>query len=169
MIVNVLEKDVSILRELAMETFADTFGESIKDEDLQTYFATDLSLDTLSLELRNPESQYYFILVDHQPVGFVKVNQGSAQTEQELDNAFEIQRLYVKKGYQGLGLGKKLFEFALDLAKASGCDWVWLGVWEHNYKAQAFYTKYGFEKFSQHEFITGETVDIDWLLRRPLK
>ncbi|MBF1701317.1 MAG: GNAT family N-acetyltransferase, partial [Streptococcus sanguinis] len=32
-----------------------------------------------------------------------------------------------------------------------------------------FYSKYGFEKFSQHDYITGETVDTDWLLRKKLK
>ncbi|MGT2925723.1 GNAT family N-acetyltransferase [Streptococcus cuniculipharyngis] len=168
MIVKISEKDVATLRELAMETYVDTFGQSIKEEDLQTYFATTLSMDNLAAELANPNSQYYFIKQDDEPVGFVKVNQGSAQTEQELENAFEIQRLYIKKDYQGLGLGKKIFEFALDLANKSTCDWVWLGVWEHNYKAQAFYAKYGFEKFGQHEFITGDTVDTDWLLRKPI-
>lgn len=160
---------VEALRDLAMQTYRETFGASIKEADIVDYFATDLSLATLSQELANPESQHYFLNLDNQPVGFIKVNQGLAQTEQELPNAFEIQRIYVKKAYQGQGLGKILFEFALDLAEKSECDWVWLGGWEHNYKAQAFYAKYGFEKFGQHEFVTGETVDIDWLLRRRIK
>lgn len=166
MIVKILEKDVATLRELAVETFIETFGQENKEEDLQAYFATDLSLETLSKELANPESQHYFLLLNDLPIGFLKVNQGSAQTEQELANAFEVQRIYIKKEYQGNGLGKQLFEFALDLAERSGCDWVWLGVWEHNLKAQAFYAKYGFEKFSQHQFLVGDKVDTDWLLRK---
>ena len=78
----------------------------------------------------------------------------------ELEDAFEIQRLYVLQKFQGFGFGKQLFEFALELAT---------GVWEHNTKAQAFYNRYGFEKFSQHHFMVGQKVDTDWLLRKKLR
>ena len=101
--------------------------------------------------------------------GFLKVNWGNAQTERELENAFEIQRLYVLQTYQGFGLGKQLFEFALEHAEKNGFSWAWLGVWEHNTKAQAFYNRYGFEKFSQHHFMVGQKVDTDWLLRKKLR
>lgn len=63
---------------------------------------------------------------------------------------------------------KALFEFALQEAKKAGFIWAWLGVWEKNIRAQQFYFKYGFERFSQHEYVTGETVDIDWLLKKQL-
>ena len=86
----------------------------------------------------NEESRYFFILVDGEKAGFLKTNVGSAQTEQHLDNAFEIQRIYISQAFQGMGLGKKLFEFALQEARDLGCDWVWLGVWERNFKAQIF-------------------------------
>lgn len=82
-----------------------------------------------------------------------------------MENSFEVQRIYVRKDCQGAGYGREMFDFALDLARQRGFDWVWLGVWEHNYKAQDFYFNYGFEKFSEHQFITGETVDTDWMLR----
>ena len=54
----------------------------------------------------------FFILVDGEKAGFLKTNVGSAQTEQHLDNAFEIQRIYISQAFQGMGLGKQLFEFA---------------------------------------------------------
>ena len=87
----------------------------------------------------------------------------------ELEGAFEIQRLYVLQKFQGFGLGKQLFEFALELATKNSFSWAWLGVWEHNTKAQAFYNRYGFEKFSQHHFMVGQKVDTDWLLRKKLR
>ena len=62
-----------------------------------------------------------------------------------------------------------MFEFALELAEKNGFPWAWLGVWEHNTKAQVFYNRYGFEKFSQHHFIVGQKVDTDWLLRKKLR
>ena len=61
-----------------------------------------------------------------------------------------------QSAFQGMGLGKRLFEFALQEARDLGCDWAWLGVWERNFKAQIFYDKYGFEKFAEHDFPVGD-------------
>ena len=58
---------------------------------------------------------------------------------------------------------------ALERANELGFTWAWLGVWEHNTKAQALYKKYGFEKFSEHQFAVGDKVDTDWLMRKYLK
>ncbi len=168
-IVSIGSHQVELLREVAIETYQSTFGPYMNQEDLKTYFNSDLSLARLKKELENPDSQHYFLLVGEEIAGFLKLNQGLAQTEQELPNAFEIQRIYLKQAYQGLGFGKILFDFAMEKALASNCDWVWLGVWEHNIRAQAFYQKYGFERFGQHEFVTGNKIDTDWLLRKPLE
>ena len=168
-IVEITEDKLETLRDLSIQTFHETFAPFNTEEVLQEYYDTDFNLEQLAKDLADPESEYYFLLVDGEETGILKVNVGDAQTEQELENAFEIQRIYVKQGYQGLGLGKKLFDFAMERAYASGCDWAWLGVWEHNYKAQKFYAKYGFEKFTEHGFPMGDKVDIDWLLKKSLK
>ena len=161
--------DVEVLAKLAKQTFRETFAHDNTEEQLQEYFEEAYSLRVLSAELENPESATYFIMHEEEIAGFLKVNWGNAQTERELENAFEIQRLYVLQTYQGFGLGKQLFEFALELAENSGFSWAWLGVWEHNKKAQAFYNRYGFEKFSQHSFMVGQKVDTDWLLKKKLR
>ena len=169
MLVRVRPEDLDILRELEVRTYQETFGPFIKQEDLEHYFAHELARERLELELANPESEHYFVLDKEEKIaGFLKCNWGQAQTEQELEDSFEIQRIYVLASHQGLGLGKEMFEFALEEAEKRGFSWAWLGVWERNFKAQNFYFKYGFERFSQHEYITGDTVDIDWLLRKKL-
>ena len=53
---------------------------------------------------------------------------GVPQTEHDLENAFEIQRIYILNECQRLGLSKKLFGLALDVAKEGSFDWAWLGV-----------------------------------------
>ena len=152
--------DVEVLAKIAKQTFRETFAHDNTEEQLQEYFEEAYSLRVLSTELENPEEEI---------AGFLKVNCGSAQTERKLEDAFEIQRLYVLQKFQGFGLGKQLFEFALELATKNSFSWAWLGVWEHNTKAQAFYNRYGFEKFSQHHFMVGQKVDTDWLLRKKLR
>ena len=161
--------DVEVLAKIAKQTFRETFAQGNTEEQLQEYFEEAYSLRVLSTELEDPDSETYFIMHEEEIAGFLKVNWGNAQTERELENAFEIQRLYVLQTYQGFGLGKQLFEFALEHAEKNGFSWAWLGVWEHNTKAQAFYNRYGFEKFSQHRFMVGQKVDTDWLLKKKLR
>jgi ribosomal protein S18 acetylase RimI-like enzyme len=81
-------------------------------------------------------------------------------------NTIELHRLYIDTRYQNQKLGKRLMEFALDFAAKSKVEWIWLGVWEHNPKAQAFYQRWGFEKFSEHIFQMGAEAQTDWLLRK---
>ena len=161
--------DVEVLAKLAKQTFRETFAHDNTEEQLQEYFEEAYNLRVLLTELEDPDSETYFIMHEEEIAGFLKVNWGNAQTERELENAFEIQRLYVLQTYQGFGLGKQLFEFALEHAEKKCFSWAWLGVWEHNTKAQAFYNRYGFEKFSQHRFMVGQKVDTDWLLKKKLR
>ena len=106
MIRKVEKADVGVLSQIAKQTFRETFAHDNTEEQLQEYFEEAYSLRVLSAELENPESATYFILHEEEIAGFLKVNWGNAQTERELENAFEIQRLYVLQTYQGFGLGK---------------------------------------------------------------
>lgn len=170
MLVKVKPNEFQILRELEVETYGDTFGPYISDADMEDYYQSVLSLEQIQKDLADPESETYFVLDHNQEIcGFLKINWGQAQTEPvEMDKSFEIQRIYVKKKFHGVGFGKEMFSFALDQAKSRGFEWAWLGVWERNFKAQDFYYRFGFERFSEHEYPTGDTVDIDWLLRKKL-
>jgi diamine N-acetyltransferase len=57
----------------------------------------------------------------------------------------------------------------LDYIQQQGCDTVWLGVWEHNPRAIAFYEKWGFEKFGAHDFLLGTDLQTDILMKKKLK
>lgn len=165
----VRDDELPLLKSIAEQTFTETFGHDNTPEQLQTFFDTDYALETLQAELKHPETEINFILLNNQVVGYLKLSWGEAQTEFELDNALEIQRIYILKAYQGKGLGKFAFEYALEVAESGPFDWAWLGVWEYNIKAQTFYSHYGFEKFAEHEFVVSEDkVDTDWLLRKRL-
>ena len=129
MLVRVKKEEATLLRELEVATYQETFGPFIKQEDLEHYFAHELAHERLEQELANPESEHYFVLDKEQKIaGFLKCNWGQAQTEQELEDSFEIQRIYVLASHQGLGLGKEMFEFALEEAQKRGFSWAWLGV-----------------------------------------
>ena len=68
----------------------------------------------------------------------------------------------------GKGVGKKLMEASIDIAKEKGKKALWLGVWENNQRAIDFYTKWGFQKFSEHAFMLGNEIQTDWLMKKPV-
>ena len=58
--------------------------------------------------------------------------------------------------------------FAIKRAKQQAKQFIWLGVWEHNFPALAFYKKMGFKKFSEHPFNMGGDIQTDFLLKKHL-
>jgi GNAT superfamily N-acetyltransferase len=77
-------------------------------------------------------------------------------------------RIYAEQSAIGKGVGAALMQYSIDLGREKGMKWIWLGVWEHNHRAIAFYTKWGFEKFGDHPFVLGADVQTDWWMRRKL-
>jgi len=109
MLVKVNAKEFQFLRTLEVETYGDTFGAYISDDDLEDYYQTVLSPEQVQKDLENPESETYFVLDHDQEVcGFLKFNWGKAQTESvEMNNAFEIQRIYVKNEHMARDTARK--------------------------------------------------------------
>lgn len=169
MIRAVRESDVALLQAICRETYEDTFGPSISAADIAVYMDEAYSEATLLAELANPESFYYFLYQEDQVVGYLKLNVGQAQTEQVADGAMEIQRIYIRPAYKRQGLGSQLMAHALSIAQEKGVPSIWLGVWEYNHVAQAFYKEHGFVKVGEHIFQTGDQKDIDHILLKELK
>ena len=97
------------------------------------------------------------------------MNVNEAQTELKEPGGFEVERIYVLEEFQGKGVGKALMNHAISLGRAFGKDYLWLGVWEFNYKAQAFYRGFGMETFSDHVFMMGKSPQRDVLMKLDLK
>ncbi len=72
------------------------------------------------------------------------------------------------KAYKGMRIGKTLLKAAEKCVRKEGCVRFWLGVWEHNTSAQAFYQKEGFTKCGEHEFVLGSDHQTDWLMGKKL-
>ena len=102
---------------------------------MEAYLSHAFSKEQLQKELSNPASEFYFARQGKVEIGYLKVNTGEAQNEYQQESALEIERIYVKKEYQGRKIGQLLFEKGIALARKKHVDFVWLGVWEENSKA----------------------------------
>ena len=161
-------EDIKALQAIAKQTFTETFGSQNTAEDLAKFLSEEYDFDKLKAEVENPESFYYFYYFEDELAGYLKLNVGSAQTESDYPEALEIQRIYVLQKYQGKRIGLAMMQQALAVAKKLKKPQVWLGVWENNLKAQAFYQKSGFKKVGSHDFILGDDKQTDYILLKTL-
>ncbi|WP_118951792.1 GNAT family N-acetyltransferase [Taibaiella helva] len=157
--------ELEALCEISVSTFTETFAASNTRENMQRYLDQHMTMDRLQRELSTPGSVFFFALVNELVAGYLKVNTGAAQTEPLGEDSLEVERIYVDKSYKGLGIGRLLMDKAFALAKTQGCSVVWLGVWEHNEAAIAFYRKLGLEPFDTHLFYLGDDRQTDILMR----
>lgn len=160
--------DLDQLVEIAIETFVDTFLPNNKQKDIDQYVINAFKSSKLMDELHNPESQFFFIYADEELAGYLKVNVGTAQTEDMGPDSFEVQRIYVRQKFKRTGVGTELMTRAIQLAKRAKKKQVWLGVWEKNVNAQKFYEKFGFIKTGSHKFLMGSTPNHDWIMTKQL-
>lgn len=161
-------EDIKTLQAIAKQTFTETFGSQNTAEDLAKFLNEEYDFDKLKAEVENPESFYYFYYFEDELAGYLKLNVGAAQTESDYPEALEIQRIYVLQKYQGKRIGLAMMQQALAIAEELKNPQVWLGVWENNFKAQAFYQKSGFKKVGSHDFILGDDRQTDHILLKTL-
>ncbi|CAJ1178452.1 GNAT family N-acetyltransferase [Companilactobacillus nantensis] len=161
--------DLEILQKVSAETYLATFGQYNTPENTQAYIHDAYALDVLRREMTNKNSEFYFLFVDQELAGYLKVNILDAQSEPLDDSFMEIQRIYIRVPFKRMGLGKVLMEFAIERAKAFKKPHVWLGVWEKNFPAQKFYQSMGFEHYSSHKFVMGTSTQTDYILKKELE
>jgi ribosomal protein S18 acetylase RimI-like enzyme len=161
-------ENLNQLQEISIETFTDTFKAKNSYENIKDYIDKAYKTEQLKAELYNPLSEFYFICFDDEAAGYLKLNAGDAQSEKMEDGDMEIERIYIRKKFQRKGLGEYLINKAIERANALNKNSVWLGVWEENHNALAFYKKMGFVHNGSHSFYMGEEKQTDLIMQRIL-
>ena len=161
--------DLDQLQKIGRQTFFETFNSSNTEENMRKYLDEEFSTHKLSRELNDKNAVFYFAMLDKKAIGYLKINFGKSQTEFQDDSAVEIERIYVLSEFHGKKIGQILFEKSAEIALHKKADYVWLGVWEHNYRAINFYKKNGFEEFDKHIFKLGDEEQTDILMKLKFK
>lgn len=158
--------DVIELAVIARQTFFDTFTGTCTDEDMQDFLKQFYNEEQLGKELLDPEAFCYFAEANGVPLGYLHFKEDYTNFPSEKKwKALELKRIYVLKAFHGKGIAQRLMDFILNFAAEKKYEMLWLGVWEHNIRAQKFYVKYGFENSGYtHDFPIGNTPQTDiWL------
>lgn len=165
--------DAERLSQLGAMTFRETFERDNTPDDMARYLAGSFSPQKQMAEITDPAS--VVLLAQHETptgevelIGYAHLVSGPAPAAVGGAAPIEIKRLYVARAWHGRGIAQLLMDAALESARSRGARTVWLGVWERNARAAAFYGKYGFERVGEQTFLLGRDVQTDWLLTRSL-
>ena len=156
--------EVGILRDLALNTFDDTYRTKNDPENYTRYIEENFSTAKLESELSDSRVEYFVLFVESNPAAYIKLNYDDAQTNFQGDEYAEIERIYVKREFKRKGLGRKLMDFACTAARSRTKSKLWLGVWSENPQAISFYQNYGLVKIGEHDFMMGNEAQNDWIM-----
>jgi ribosomal protein S18 acetylase RimI-like enzyme len=162
-------EEIRILQEISHETFHETFKHQNSPENMKAYLERAFNVKQLEKELSTLSSHFFIVYVNQEVAGYLKVNTNNAQSEPMGEDSLEIERVYIKKKFQKHGLGQYLLNKAMEIAVESNKKKIWLGVWEKNENAIAFYRKMGFVQTGAHSFYMGDEEQTDFIMTKTLK
>ncbi len=160
--------DASLLADFAAGTFRETYAAQNRPEDMALHIGRAYGLSQQGAELANPEMSTLLAEVDGQQAGYAQLRASTVPECVRGVRPLELWRFYVAAQWHGLGVAYALMKSVELEARAREADTVWLGVWEQNERARAFYRKCGFADVGSQVFMLGTDPQADRLMVRLL-
>lgn len=160
--------DAARLAELGRSTFHETFAAQNSAEDMSAFLERTYREDLQREELGREDWKTFVAEEEGALAGFAQVRRGSTEPCVAGERPVELLRLYVDSRFHGRGAAQALMAAAQQTARDWNADVFWLGVWEHNERAKAFYRKYGFTKAGAHPFLLGSDLQTDDIMVLPM-
>jgi ribosomal protein S18 acetylase RimI-like enzyme len=160
--------DAPALAAFATCTFTDTYASHNTDEDMRAYLAGAYGVDHQTRELTDPEMITVLAESSNGIVGFAQLRRKAVPACITQSRPVEVYRFYVDQPAHGTGVAGRLMAEAIGAARDLGGEHLWLGVWERNDRAIAFYRKQGFEDVGTQTFQLGADRQTDRVLVLPL-
>ncbi|MFC0775644.1 GNAT family N-acetyltransferase [Terrimonas alba] len=162
-------EDAELIADMSRQTFYDTFASQNSVEDMSKFLNEQFTREALIKEVSTKDNIFLLAYDQEEPVGYARLRENNNPPSLGSTNAIELARIYATSNSIGKGVGKALMEKCIGLAEKGKKDVIWLGVWEKNQRAIDFYTKWGFEKFADHDFVLGNDVQKDWLMKKKIQ
>jgi ribosomal protein S18 acetylase RimI-like enzyme len=156
--------DAAALANVASESFVAAFGHLYRPDDLAAFLAEHKTPAVYARILSDPATRVQLAETEGLLAGYCQL-QVPSEFASKSDAIFpaELKQLYCVPTMTGQGIGAALMAWALDEARALGCDAVHLSVYSENHGAQRFYARYGFAKIADIDFWVGNHRDEEFL------
>jgi diamine N-acetyltransferase len=160
--------DAPLLAQLGTQTFYETYAADISAEDMAAFIDATFSPEKQAAELATGSNRFLIAEAETAAIGYAKLSASKPPAGDTRSDGVELARIYVLKEWLGRGVGAMLMQACLTEAEKVGYGLIWLGVWEHNPRALAFYKKWGFEEVGVQTFQLGNELQTDLLLQRQI-
>jgi diamine N-acetyltransferase len=160
--------DAAALAELAARTFRETFAAENRPEDMALHVAQNYGTSQQQRELLDPDITTLLVDIDGQLAGFAQLRSGDFPNCVNGEAPVELWRFYIAQPWHGKGAAQALMESVEAEARQRGIRTLWLGVWERNERAKAFYRKIGFRDVGSHVYMVGTDAQTDRIMMRNL-
>ena len=147
--------DAPALAAFAERTFVETFGPDNDPRDMEAFVERTYGVAQQTAELTDPGVVTLLAHRDARLVAFAQVRRHVPPPCVSDGASLELRRFYVDRPAQGTGIAQLLMAAVFDAARDAGARHVWLGVWERNLRAIAFYRKCGFTDVGSQPFVLG--------------
>lgn len=156
------------LAKLAEKTFRDAFAQFIDKDNFEDYVARSFTENQIRSELLDRAATFFIARLEDKWVGYAKLYQSPPPDCIKQLPSVELARLYSRQQYLGRGIGTALVETCVNYALSRSFKSIWLGSWQENHRANAFYTKLRFEIFGTKTFAVGSDIQDDYIFARPI-
>jgi ribosomal protein S18 acetylase RimI-like enzyme len=164
------DSDAAALSEFGARTFFETFAAENSPEDMRLHLESAWRPELQQAEIADPGIDTLLACDQRGALaGFAQLCAGLAPAGVPTRQAIELKRFYVDRPWQGQGLARRLMDAVEASARERGARELWLGVWERNERAQAFYRKCGFRLVGTQIFVVGKDPQTDHVMLRELK
>jgi GNAT superfamily N-acetyltransferase len=156
--------DAATLAAISLKTFVDTFAPHNSASDMESYTSVAFSEEKQRREIETEGVVTLLGEEDSDAIAYAQVRQTPGSPHGDV----ELARFYVDQPHHGRGIAQKLMDAVESHTRILGGTRLWLGVWEHNLRAIAFYRKRGFVQCGAQPFLLGTDLQIDWVMNRTL-
>ena len=165
--------DAEALSDVAAATFPLACPPGSTDEDIEAFIDEVLSYERFGEYLSDATRIVLKATSIDRIVGYAMLVDGipddpNVAQALTLSPILEISKMYVLPGQHGTGVSTALMDASVAFAEGRGYAGVWLGVNQHNARAQRFYEKSGFTKVGEKTFQVGSQTHHDFVMQKRL-
>jgi GNAT superfamily N-acetyltransferase len=153
--------DAAVVADLARRTFYDTFAPTNNPVDMALHLESAYGVDQQTRELTDRDITTLLVEEGPSAIAYAQVRADHVPECVTGPNPIELWRFYVDAAWHGRGIAQALMEHVKAVARERGAKTLWLGVWERNDRARAFYAKCGFADAGEHIFLFGTDPQTD--------
>jgi len=160
--------DASYLAKLAEKTFRGAFAKLNHKENFDRYVAIAFAENQIRSEILDRASTFFIAELNHNWVGYAKLNQSAPPDCVSQIPSIELARLYSMQEYLGCGVGPALMKACINDAREKEFKSIWLSSWKKNSRGNAFYAKMQFQIIGNATFALGSDIQDDHIFARSL-